>query len=92
MPRWMISCKEHSRLASRDLDSPLSFWDRLSARVHRLICPPCRQLKKQLDNIRNACKDGPSEFDRDQDAVNGATLPEDVCQRMKVALRERLRR
>lgn len=89
MSRWMINCKEHSRLASRDLDRQLSFWDRFSARVHRLICPPCRQLKKQLDTIRSACKDGLAEYYTDPDPAAGATLPEDVCRRMKAALRER---
>jgi hypothetical protein len=92
MPRWMINCEEHSRLASRDLDGPLSFWDRLSARVHRWVCPPCRQFKKQLDTIRSACKDGLAEFDEDQDAAGTTTLPEDACQRMKAALREHLNR
>jgi hypothetical protein len=89
MPRWMINCEEHSRLASRDLDGPLSLWDRLSARVHRRLCPPCRQFKKQLDAIRSACQDGLAELDVDQDTAGaGATLPEDVCRKMKIALRK----
>jgi hypothetical protein len=91
MPRWMINCEEHSRLASQDLDRRLSFWDRVSARFHRWICPPCRQFKKQLDTIRSACRNGLVEFDEDQDAARaGATLPEDACQRMKATLMERL--
>jgi hypothetical protein len=89
MPRWMINCEEHSRLASRDLDGPLSLWDRLNARVHRLLCPPCRQFKKQLDTIRSACKDGFSELGVDQDTTGtGATLSDDACRRMKDALRK----
>lgn len=92
MPHWMINCEEHSRLASRDLDGPISFWDRMSARVHRWVCPPCRQFKKQLDAIRSACKDGLAEFDEDQDAADAATLPADACQRMKAALRKHLDR
>lgn len=89
MLRWMINCEEHSRLASRDLDGALSFWDRLNARVHRWMCPPCRQFKNQLDTIRNACKDGLTELDMDQDTADaGATLPEDACRRMKAALRK----
>ncbi|MEJ2660571.1 MAG: hypothetical protein P8Z73_07605 [Desulfobacteraceae bacterium] len=91
MPRWMINCEEHSRLASRDLDGPLSFWDRLSAGLHRWICPPCRQFKKQLDTIRTACKDGSADFDEDQGSQS-ATLPEDACRRMKAAIREHLTR
>lgn len=92
MPRWMINCEEHSRLASLDQDEALSFWDRISARVHRWVCPPCRQFKKQLDAIRSACKDGIAELDEDQDAAAALTLSEDACQRMKAALRKHLGR
>jgi hypothetical protein len=92
MPRWMINCKEHSRLASLGLDQQLSFWDRLNARVHRLICPPCRHLKKQFDSIRNACRGGLAEYDEDRKAGRhtAVTLPEDACQRMKAVLRDHL--
>jgi hypothetical protein len=94
MPRWMINCKEHSRLASLGLDQPLSFWDRLFTRVHRLICPPCRHLKKQFDSIRSACRGSLAEFGEDQEdqkvAHTADTLPEDACQRMKAALRDHL--
>ena len=91
MPRWMINCEEHSRLASRDLDGPLSVRERLRARFHRWICPPCRQFKKQLATIRHACKDGQADLDKDQ-AAEGATLPEEACRRMEAAIRERLTR
>ena len=91
MPRWMINCEEHSRLASRDMDGPLSFWDHISARIHRRVCPPCRQFKKQLDAIRSACRDGLAAFDKGRDAADDAAiLPEDVCRKMKTAIRKRL--
>lgn len=91
MPRWMINCEEHSRLASRDQDGPLSFWDRMGARVHRWMCPPCRQFTKQLETIRKACKNGLAGIDENQGAES-ATLPEDACRRMKDAIRDRLTR
>jgi hypothetical protein len=90
MPRWMINCEEHSRLASQDLDGPLSFWDWLSARMHRLFCPPCRQFRKQLDAIRSACRDGWDDIDEGQ--TSGATLSEDACRKLESAIRDRLKR
>jgi len=89
MPRWMINCEEHSRLASRDLDGPLSVRERLSARLHRWLCPPCRQFQEQLNTIRRACEDGSADAAGDQ-AAGGATLPEEACRRMNAAIREHL--
>jgi hypothetical protein len=90
MPRWMINCEEHSRLASQDLDRPLLFWDRFSVRVHRWICPPCRQYKKQLNAIRSACRDRGGDINEDRG--KGPVLSEDACRRMKSAIREHLKR
>lgn len=92
MARWMINCKEHSRLASQSMDRPLSFWDRLSVRMHLLICPPCNQLKKQFDAIRKACRMIPAETDEtcgiNQDTI---AIPKDAIQKMKAALSEHLK-
>ena len=92
MARWMIDCKEHSRLASESLDRPLSFWDRFSVRMHQWICPPCSQLKRQFDIIRKACRLTPQETENargiDKDTI---ALPNDAIQRMKAALREHLK-
>jgi hypothetical protein len=91
MPRWMINCEEHSRLASLGLDHPLTFRDRLIVRGHRLICPPCRQLKKQFDSIRKACIGRLAEFGEERKGGDASVrLPEDACRRIKAALRDRL--
>jgi hypothetical protein len=90
MSRWMINCEEHSRLASMGLDHRLPFWDRLSARMHRWICPPCRQLKKQFDAIRNACRGSLAEISEDQMEGDATRLPQDACRRMNAVLRDRL--
>lgn len=91
MGRWMINCKEHSRLASEGMDRPLSFWDHLGVRIHRLICPACKRLKAQLDAIRLACRLIPSESDESQARdPNHVVLPKEACRRIKAALREHL--
>ncbi len=92
MSRWMINCKEHSRLTSESMDRPLSFWDRISIRIHQWICPPCSQLKKQFVAIRKACRLIPAETDEDR-GINEDTIaiPKDAVQKMKSALREHLK-
>lgn len=92
MARWMINCKEHSRLASESMDRRLSFWDRLSVKMHQWICPPCNQLKKQFDTIRKACRMIPAETDETQEiSEDTIAIPKDAVQKMKAALGEHLK-
>lgn len=92
MARWMINCREHSRLMSEGMDHPLTFWDRLSIRIHQWICPPCNRLGKQFDAIRKACRRIPAESDKEQGIEKPLpAIPEDACQRMKALLRHHLK-
>lgn len=48
----MISCKESTRLASLQLERPLSTWERLQLRLHLVICVGCRRAEKQFVFMR----------------------------------------
>lgn len=85
MSRWMLNCKEFSTLASERLDRPLSLWDRVSIKMHRIMCPPCRRIQIQLEAIRNACHCIPEE---DTDAGQPCRLPDDARLRIKDALKK----
>ena len=92
MARWMINCKEHSRLTSERMDHALSFWDLLSVRIHQWVCPPCNQLRHQFDAIRKACRLLPTDSDDTRGIKKDAiVMPEDASQRMKSALKEHLK-
>ena len=52
----MLTCKDASRLQSQSQDRPLHLGERLSLRLHLLICDNCRRFKQQLDLIRRACQ------------------------------------
>jgi len=74
------------------MDHPLTFWDRLSIRIHQWICPPCNQLRKQFDAIRKACRRIPAESGKGQGIEKPLpVMPEDARQRMKAHLREHLK-
>lgn len=89
MARWMINCREHSRLTSKSMDHPLTFWERLRIRLHQWLCPPCAGVKKQLRAIRDACRHTPSDSDTEQRPDKHLPrLPEDACRRIKAAIRE----
>lgn len=52
----MLTCKDASRLQSQAQDRPLHLGERLSLRLHLLICDNCRRFKRQLNLIRQACQ------------------------------------
>ena len=91
MPRWMISCKEHSRLASEGMDHALTFWERLSIRIHQWVCPACARVQCQFRAIRAACRRVPADDQWDQPAgIDTSVLPEDACRQIKAILREQI--
>ena len=91
MARWMINCKEHSQLMSKSMDYPLSFWNRLSLKIHQWVCPPCNRLKEQFNTIRKACRMSAEESDKDlEPESNTENMPEDVHRRLKSAVKEHL--
>ena len=50
----MISCKEASRLASQQLERPLTLEERVRFRLHLAICVGCRRMEKQFRFLRVA--------------------------------------
>lgn len=50
----MISCKEASRLASQQLERPLTLEERVRFRLHLAICVGCRRMEKQFRFLRAA--------------------------------------
>lgn len=86
MARWMLNCKEFSQLVSEGFDRPLSMWDRASIAMHRLMCPPCKVIKKQIDMLRKSCRYIPSD---DPDATDiTCDLPDDARKRIKKVISE----
>jgi hypothetical protein len=86
MTRWMLNCKEFSRLVSEELDRSLSLWDRASMAMHRLVCPPCDMIRKQIDILRKNCRYVPS--DNPDETDKSCVLPDDARMRIKKVLRE----
>ena len=53
MIRW-LRCREAAALASRKMDQPLGFAERVSLRVHLAICDGCTNFHRQVEFLRNA--------------------------------------
>lgn len=84
MAGWMINCKEYAELTSQNMDRPLTFWDRISLKVHEWICPPCLVIRKQFDTMRSVCRFSPE----DENGDIATHLSDEACERMKSAIRQ----
>ncbi len=51
----MLSCKEVAQLASESLDRSLTLQERLSMRLHLLVCKLCSRYVRQLKFLKQAC-------------------------------------
>ena len=85
MTRWMLNCRDYAQLVSEGLDRPLSWWDKVSMSLHRVMCPPCNLIKKQIDGLRKACQFVPSDDPAEKDI--SCALPDDARLRIKKVLR-----
>jgi hypothetical protein len=52
----MISCKDASRLVSRQEDARLPFWQRLRLRLHLSVCIACARFERDVRFLREAMR------------------------------------
>lgn len=52
----MMNCKEATQLMSEDLDRPLRWRERVSLRLHLMLCGGCRHFKDQIGFLRAAIR------------------------------------
>lgn len=51
-----IPCREHAALYSRRLDADVSWGARAGLAVHERLCPGCRAMVRQLEQLRAAAR------------------------------------
>lgn len=52
----MLTCKDVSQLMSQSFDRRLSLMEKVGLRFHMLICKSCQIANRQLDFLRQLCK------------------------------------
>ena len=80
----MLSCKEATRLVSEKLDRQLPFWQRLSLRLHVLMCRGCSWYTRQVKMLDQVVGE---HYRLEQSAENATLLSEEIRQRIKASLR-----
>ena len=53
----MLNCKQNTELLSQALDRPITFREKLTMRLHLMMCRGCRNFEKQLTFIRKASRE-----------------------------------
>jgi hypothetical protein len=52
----MMSCKRATEQISVGLDRPLTFSERLTLKVHLMMCDKCARCQKQLQQLHRVCQ------------------------------------
>ena len=80
----MLSCKEAAQLVSEGLDRELSIWQRMSLRLHVLMCRACSRYTHQVKALDEAVL---KHYRVDPSVQKPEPLPDDALNRIKAALR-----
>lgn len=86
MAGWMINCKEYASLLSKSSDQKVSFRKWVSMKMHQILCPICKQIERQLDAIRSACRFTPD--DQALADAEGKRLSDEACEQIKSVLQK----
>ena len=57
----MKTCKEAHRLVIEGQDRSLPFFERMSIRMHLLMCGACRRFETQMEFLRQAVRRFPGD-------------------------------
>ncbi|KPK31494.1 MAG: hypothetical protein AMK69_00020 [Nitrospira bacterium SG8_3] len=80
----MLSCEEVTQLVSESLDRELSLRQRVSTKMHLMMCRLCSRYNKQLAGLREAFR---LHAMREEDIdIYPASLSSEARQRIKQAL------
>ena len=80
----MISCKRAAELISLSQEVPLRWRQRLALALHLCVCGMCRRFRRQVRLLEQVGRAAPG-----PGAPADVTLPPEVKERIKRALRDR---
>lgn len=87
MKLFGFSCRRMAELCAARLDRPLTASEKLSFRVHGLMCGQCRPVPKQMENLQKLTRSAYQCGDEDSDCDAGSEgLSAEFKQRMREML------
>lgn len=52
----MLKCKEVTEMCSRELETPLALGEKISLRMHLMMCSGCTNFRQQMGLLRQVSK------------------------------------
>lgn len=80
-------CEHASHADSDEWDGPIARDRWLAARLHRLVCGPCRHEHRRWEWLRRRLRSIPPEVRRDQADAAQAGLSAEAAERIRESLR-----
>lgn len=78
----MLNCKQATQLVSHELDQKLSLSQRISLKLHLLICHYCRNYARHLNFLRRASTQMEQHIEQ-----QGPALPEESREKLKQTIK-----
>jgi hypothetical protein len=82
--KWMPTCRETTKLASRAMDERLPLSSRMALRLHLAICENCARFNRQLQDMRRLFREETAARD------DAAGLAPEARQRIETELQKML--
>ena len=86
--KFMINCKEATRLLSDKLEYSLPLHKRVLLRMHVIMCSGCCLYGKQIAALKDLVARRP-EAEKDLFPSPESSLSNDTCERMKLLLKKK---
>jgi hypothetical protein len=80
-----LSCKQYTELASRALDEPLTFSEKLRSNIHWVLCLVCRRFNKQIKLIHTQCN-----YLANQEPITNIELSDAAAKRISEAISKKI--
>ncbi len=84
----MLTCKQTARLISEGLDRKLPLWQRMSLRLHLMMCGACVAYRRQVQTLNQIVRRRFAASAVDATATDAPACPEQTKRRIKTSLRE----
>ncbi len=82
--KWIPTCRDATKLASRAMDERLPFSSRMALRLHLAICENCARFNRQLQEMRRLFREETPAHD------DVAGLASEARRRIESELRQRI--
>lgn len=90
LARKLPHCNQVSVMMSEEMDTRVTFMQRIKVKLHLIVCLACVRYNQHLYFLREATRKMSNQFDEPGDSATLPALPADTRDRLKEALSKRI--